>query len=79
MIQLPSWVNLGSGNQRAISRARQSYPTCKFCTPGTRSSEQELVDGRLDAFWIFAIMALGPLPLILLVKRSVARGEVAAH
>jgi hypothetical protein len=39
----------------------------------------ELVDGRLDAFWIFAIMALGPLPLILLVKRSVARGEVAAH
>ena len=33
----------------------------------------------LDIFWIFAIMALLALPLILLMKKSVARGELAAH
>ena len=29
----------------------------------------------LDPFWMFAIMALAALPLILLMKKSVARGE----
>ena len=33
----------------------------------------------LDIFWIFAIMALLALPLILLMKKSVARGELTAH
>ena len=32
----------------------------------------------LDAFWMFAIMALA-LPLVLLMKKSVARGGVAVH
>ncbi len=33
----------------------------------------------LDAFWIFAIMSLAALPLVLLMKKSVAQGAVAAH
>ena len=33
----------------------------------------------LDAFWIFAIMALAALPLVLLMKKSVAQGAVATH
>ena len=41
--------------------------------------EQARVMAYLDAFWIFAIMALAALPLVLLMKRSVAQGEVAAH
>jgi hypothetical protein len=32
-----------------------------------------------DLFWIFAIMALAALPLILIMKKSVARGGLAAH
>ena len=33
----------------------------------------------LDAFWIFAIMALIALPLLLIMKKSVASGAPAAH
>ena len=33
----------------------------------------------LDPFWVFAIMGLAALPLILLMKKSVARGGVAMH
>ena len=33
----------------------------------------------LDIFWIFAIMALAALPLIFLMKKSVAQGEAAMH
>ena len=33
----------------------------------------------LDAFWIFAIMALAALPLLLIMRKSVARGDLAAH
>jgi MFS transporter, DHA2 family, multidrug resistance protein len=33
----------------------------------------------LDPFWVFAIMALAALPLVLLMKKSVARGGLAAH
>ncbi len=33
----------------------------------------------LDPFMVFSIMALAALPLILLMKKSVARGEVAVH
>jgi DHA2 family multidrug resistance protein len=40
--------------------------------------EQARVMAYLDAFWIFAIMALAALPLVLLMKRSVAQGEIAA-
>jgi MFS transporter, DHA2 family, multidrug resistance protein len=41
--------------------------------------EQARVMAYLDAFWIFSIMALAALPLILLMKKSVARGGVAVH
>jgi hypothetical protein len=41
--------------------------------------EQARVMAYLDAFWIFAIMALAALPLVLLMKSSVAQGKVAAH
>ena len=40
---------------------------------------QARVMAYLDAFWIFAIMALAALPLVLLMKKSVAQGEVAVH
>jgi MFS transporter, DHA2 family, multidrug resistance protein len=33
----------------------------------------------LDPFWIFAIMALAALPLVLLMKKSVAKSGLAAH
>ena len=33
----------------------------------------------LDIFWIFTIMALAALPLIFLMKKSVAQGEAAMH
>ena len=33
----------------------------------------------LDPFWVFAIMALAALPLVLLMKKSVARAGVAMH
>jgi hypothetical protein len=33
----------------------------------------------LHIFWIFAIMALAALPLIFIMKKSVARGGLAAH
>ena len=33
----------------------------------------------LDPFWVFAIMALAALPLVLLMKKAVARGGVAMH
>ena len=39
--------------------------------------EQARLMAYLDAFWIFAIMALAALPLVLLMKKSVAQGEVA--
>jgi MFS transporter, DHA2 family, multidrug resistance protein len=41
--------------------------------------EQARVMAYLDAFWIFAIMALAALPLVLLMKISVAQGKVAAQ
>jgi hypothetical protein len=33
----------------------------------------------LDPFWVFAILALAALPLVLLMKKAVARGGVAMH
>ena len=33
----------------------------------------------LDPFWVFAIMALAALPLVLLMKRAVAKGGLAIH
>ena len=33
----------------------------------------------LDAFWIFAIMALVALPLLLIMKKSVASSALPAH
>ena len=41
--------------------------------------DQARVMAYLDAFWVFAIMALAALPLVLLMKKSVARGGLAAH
>jgi DHA2 family multidrug resistance protein len=41
--------------------------------------EQARVMAYLDAFWIFAIISLAALPLILLMKKSVAKGGLAAH
>ena len=41
--------------------------------------EQARVMAYLDAFWVFAIMALAGLPLLLLMKKSVARGGMAVH
>ncbi len=40
--------------------------------------QQARVMAYLDAFWIFAIMALAALPLVLHVKKPVARGDVSA-
>jgi hypothetical protein len=33
----------------------------------------------LDAFWICSLMALAALPLVLLMKKSVARGTAVMH
>ncbi len=33
----------------------------------------------LDIFWIFTIMSLAALPLVLLMKKSVARGGLSVH
>jgi MFS transporter, DHA2 family, multidrug resistance protein len=33
----------------------------------------------LDPFWVFAIMALAALPLVLLMKKAVAKSGVAVH
>ena len=33
----------------------------------------------LDPFWVFSIMALAALPLILLMKKAVSKGEAAMH
>jgi MFS transporter, DHA2 family, multidrug resistance protein len=33
----------------------------------------------LDPLWVFAIMALAALPLVLLMKKAVARGGLAMH
>ena len=33
----------------------------------------------LDVFWIFTLMALAALPLVLLMKKSVAHGGLAVH
>jgi hypothetical protein len=33
----------------------------------------------LDPFWVFAILALAALPLVLLMKKAVARDAVAIH
>ena len=33
----------------------------------------------LDPFWVFSIMALAALPLILLMKKAVAKSGVAMH
>jgi DHA2 family multidrug resistance protein len=33
----------------------------------------------LDPFWVFAVMALAAVPLVLLIKKAVARGGVALH
>ena len=41
--------------------------------------DQARVMAYLDAFWVFAIMALAALPLVLLMKRSVAQGGLAVH
>jgi DHA2 family multidrug resistance protein len=41
--------------------------------------EQARVMAYLDAFWVFSIMALAALPFVLLMKKSVAHGEVTAH
>jgi DHA2 family multidrug resistance protein len=41
--------------------------------------EQARVMAYLDAFWIFSIMALAALPLLLLMKKSVAKGGLTAH
>ena len=41
--------------------------------------EQARVMAYLDAFWVFSIMALAALPLLLLMKKSVAGGGLAVH
>jgi hypothetical protein len=41
--------------------------------------EQARVMAYLDAFWVFSIMALATLPLVLLMKKSVAKGGLAVH
>jgi MFS transporter, DHA2 family, multidrug resistance protein len=33
----------------------------------------------LDPFWVFAVMALLALPLVLLMKKAVAKGGLAVH
>ena len=42
-------------------------------------AEQARVMAYLDPFWVFTIMALAALPLVLLMKKSVAKGEVTMH
>ena len=42
-------------------------------------SEQARVLAYLDIFWLFWVMILATIPLLFLMKRSVARGELAAH
>jgi DHA2 family multidrug resistance protein len=41
--------------------------------------EQARVIAYLDIFWLFWVMILATIPLVFLMKRSVARGELAAH
>ncbi len=41
--------------------------------------QQARVMAYLDAFWVFSIMALAALPLVLLMKKSVAKGGLAVH
>ncbi len=42
-------------------------------------AEQARVMAYLDPFWVFTLMALAALPLVLLMKKAVARGDVAMH
>jgi hypothetical protein len=46
-------------------------------TPMVR--EQARVMAYLDAFSVFSIMAMATLPLVLLMKKSVAKGGLAVH
>ncbi len=41
--------------------------------------DQEKEAWAARVFWIFAIMALADLPLILIMKKSAARGGLAVH
>ncbi|QEH36635.1 Multidrug export protein EmrB [Aquisphaera giovannonii] len=42
-------------------------------------AEQARILAYLDAFWVFFLLALAAMPLILIMKKSVARGDLAAH
>jgi DHA2 family multidrug resistance protein len=33
----------------------------------------------LDGFWVFSIMALAAIPLVLLMKKAISKGDVAVH
>jgi MFS transporter, DHA2 family, multidrug resistance protein len=46
---------------------------------GQMVQTQARVMAYLDSFWVFSIMALASLPLILLMKKLVARGGPAVH
>jgi MFS family permease len=41
--------------------------------------EQARVNAYVDIFWLFGGMILATIPLVFFMKRSVARGELAAH
>ncbi len=47
-------------------------------SPAPTAEAVTLID-YLDPFWVFAIMGLAALPLILLMKKAVARGGLAMH
>ncbi len=41
--------------------------------------QQGRVMAYLDVFWLFWILVLATVPLVFLMKKSVARGGLAAH
>jgi MFS transporter, DHA2 family, multidrug resistance protein len=41
--------------------------------------EQARVIAYLDIFWLFWVMILATIPLVFLMTKSVAKGELAAH
>jgi DHA2 family multidrug resistance protein len=46
---------------------------------GQTVSDQARVMAYLDSFWVFAIMAIAAVPLVLFMKKAVAKGGVSVH
>jgi hypothetical protein len=60
-----------------VTRAVAEQLGMGLLTQLVRNQAREMA--YLDAFWIFTIMAMAALPLVLLMKKSAARGGLAVH